>query len=238
MSPVDVLGGQFLWFIGQDEDSGRAVFFTVLVQDPGGLSDVSGSLAVQPDHVPAGRRVGTVYAVTSAEDEPSVRLLEAPPALACRSLQDALALNWHAGATTPMGYRLFSPLIWLSDEAKAASGAEAEERQAGLVGEPPELDELLALFDHPAFAGWIETLHAGRLDAESLASFGRRLDAMSRWLAAAGDEGPAQAAAALAQRLEAALTEPGDLAEIISFLESAARGRQESQDQSKENRNV
>ncbi|MCU0508472.1 MAG: hypothetical protein MUC34_08715 [Anaerolineae bacterium] len=238
MSPVDLLGSQLLWFIGEDESENRTVFFTVLIHDPGGLRDASGSLDAHGDHVPQRRRVGYAHSVAGDGDAPGLTLLEAPPPLACRALRRALALNWEAGATTPVGYRLFSPLIWLSDEAEGAHDFDEDE-----IAAPPALDEFgvadaAALFGHPAFAGWLEALRLAPVDAESLASFARRLDAMARWLNVAGDVWAAQAAETLAQRLGAAQSDPDALAEMISFLEAAAGRRRESQDQSKENRNV
>lgn len=228
MSPVDALGGQFLWFIGQDEGDARSVFFTVLIQDPGGLADASGSLDVDPDHVPAPRRVGFVHSVVGHEDAPRLTLLEAPPALALGALRAALALNWDAGATTPIGYRLFSPLIWLSDEAEAADTVDDETAQ--LADEPLNVDDAAALFEHPAFIGWLELLQMGGVEVERVASFARRLAAMNRWLVVAGDEPPALSAARLARQLSAASDDAAAFAEAKSFLAATAQRRQESQD--------
>jgi hypothetical protein len=238
MSPVDALGGQFLWFIGEDETAGHAVFFTVLIRDPGGLRDASGSLAVDGDHVPPPLPTGGVHVVSANADEPGMMLLEAPPELACRALRDALSLNWEAGAPTPVGYRLFSPLIWLSNEARASHDEPDDGPEIAQESGPLDLAEVVALFDHPAFAGWLEVLHMGPVDAESLAPFRRRLDAMSRWLDAVGEPTLAEAAGAIARQLRAAQSDPAQLAELLSFLAAAARRREEAQDQSKENRNV
>lgn len=238
MSPVDALGGQFLWFIGQDEGDARSVFFTVLIQDPGGLADASGSLDVDPDHVPAGRRVGFVHSVVGHEDAPRLTLLEAPPALAFDALRAALALTWDAGVTTPIGYRLFSPLIWLSDEAEAVDAVDDETLFVQPTAAPLTVDDAVTLFEHPAFVGWLELLQMGGATAESVESFVRRLAAMSRWLAVAGDEWPERATARLARQLSAAPDDAIALAETKSFLTATAQRRRDSQDQSKENRNV
>jgi hypothetical protein len=238
MSPVDLLGSQILWFVGQDESEARTVFFTVLIQDPGGLRDASGSLEVDADRVPARRRVGYTHFVVGDADAPGLTLLEAPASLACRALSDALALNWEAGAATPIGYRLFSPLIWLADQADEAEEADDRESSATAEGEKFDPAEVEALFDHPAFIGWLEVLQLGRVDAAALGSFARRVHAMSRWLAAAGDMWPAQVSAELAGRLDAAQADAAARDNMISFLASAARRRQESQDLPKENGNV
>ncbi len=66
----------------------------------------------------------------------------------------------------------------------------------------------------------------------------RRMEAMSRWLAAAGEGQAAQVAAGFARRLQAAGSDEAGLTEMLSFLETAARRRQEAQDQNKENRHV
>jgi hypothetical protein len=235
ISPVDLLGSQILWFIGQDETESHAVFFTVLVQDPAGLRDASGSLAVEPDRVPARRRVGYAHFVVGDENAAGLTLLEAPVSLAYRALRDALTLNWEASAVTPVGYRLFSPLIWLADEANEADDAEGAGTEPGAKFDGAEAE---ALFDHPAFLGWLEVLHLSRVDAAAFGSFVRRLGAMSRWLAVAGEARAAQDAARLAQWLDAAQADAAAQDAMISFLATAARRRREAQDQPKENDNV
>ncbi len=237
MSPVDMLGSQFLWFIGQDEADARTVFFTVLIQDPGGLRDASGSLEVEADDVPPARRVGYVHVVGGDEGGPGTTLLEAPPPLACKALTNALARNWEAGAPMPVGYRLFSPLIWLSDEAQAAHERDEDATEA-VTDDAFDEQEAEALFDHPAFVGWLEVLHLAPAESGGLASFARRVDIMSGWLDAAGDEWAAQVAGRLARRLEAAQSDAARQDKTYSFLAAAARRRLESQDQSKENGNV
>jgi hypothetical protein len=231
MSPVDPLGGQFLWFIGEEGPNSRAVFFTVLIQDPGGLRDASGSLDVEWDRVPPERPIGALHYVVGDEHAPGLTLLEAPPPLACQALRSALSLNWEADAATPVGYRLFSPLIWLSDEAEAAPGEEEEDVPASSTEARFNPDDVAALFNRPVFAGWVEVLNLVPIDGEGVASFARRLDTMSRWLAAAGDEGPARTAAQLARRLRTASPEAEALAEMKSLLASALRRGQDSQDQ-------
>jgi hypothetical protein len=238
MSPVDLLGSQILWFIGQDETEARTVFFTVLIQDPGGLRDASGALEVEANRVPARRRVGYTHSVVGGEDAPGPTLLEAPTSLACHALRDALALNWEAGAATPVGYRLFSPLIWLVHEPDEPDSTDNGESAVPPAGEEFDPAEAGALFDHPAFVGWLEVLYLGHVDAASLASFARRLHAMSRWLAVAGDDWAAQVSAGLARRLDAAQVDAAIRNEMISFLATAARRRREPQDKAKENRNV
>jgi hypothetical protein len=228
MSPVDPLGGQFLWFIGEDEAGGRAVFFSVLTQDPGGLRDASGSLNVEPDRVPPKRRVGYVHSVAGDEGAPRLTLLEAPATVACRALRQALTLNWEAGAPTPVGYRLFSPLVWLAVEAETQCDEDIED--ASPVDADLDPDQAEGLFEHPAFLGWVEVLRMRSVDADSLASFARRLDAMGQWLTVAGEGQAARMAMATARHLRATLGGPFSADEVLSFLTDGGRRRREAQD--------
>ncbi len=127
ISPVDASGGQFMWFVGAPvltgsevpaEERRRVVFFTVMAQDPSGVSDASGSLDATADHAPHKRREGALHFIVGDGSLPGVTLLEAPFAMACSELRAALALNWAAGIPAPIGYRLFSPLIWLNEQTR------------------------------------------------------------------------------------------------------------------------
>ncbi len=249
LSSLDPQGGQFIWFVGIEPPrpgeaaapgSGqRAVFFTVLTQDPGGLRDASGALHAAADHVPPKRREGALHYIVGGgaapdEDAPGLTLLEAPFGIALAGLREALALNWAGGNPTPMGYRLFSPLIWLADEAQAAGAAgtarapshgEADltpEAVAGRDGE--EADELAVVLDHPAFYGWFLGAEEPPLKPAAAASYARRFRAMSRWLDAAGDAETGRAAAAIAYHFE------NRTPTASSILAAAIRGRQDSKD--------
>ncbi len=228
MSPVDVSAGQFLLFIGQEDTGSNAVFFTVLVQDPGGLRDASGSLEVSADHVLPRRRTGALHLVVGDGDgaAPAITLLEAPLELGFTALREALALNWASGMATPVGYRLFSPLIWLTPEAE----------EEGSLTPPVDPDlaqaDLDSILDHPAFYGWFWELDGEELDPETAATYSRRFVAMSRWLAAAGDGKSARTAATVAYHLDEMSSE------ARSFLTTAWRRRQDLIEQSKEKDNV
>jgi len=229
LSPVDVSAGQFLLFIGQEDTGSRAVIFTVLVQTPGGIRDASGALDANADHVPPRRRTGALHLVVGDGDEaaPAVTLLEAPLDLGFTTLREALVLNWSDGTPAPVGYRLFSPLIWLSHEA-----AEAKASLTPPVDLTLAQAELDAILDHPAFYGWFWEMDGEALAPEATAAYSQRFVAMSRWLAAAGDNKTARTAATVAYHLDEMSSE------ARSFLAAAWRNRQDLKDQSKENHNV
>ncbi|MGE5603948.1 MAG: hypothetical protein ACM30E_12935 [Nitrososphaerales archaeon] len=209
ISTVDSSASQFIWFIGAGHtraaDSGaagapdRAVFFTVLTQDPYGLRDASGSLQAAADHAPPKRREGALHYIVGDGRMPGVTLLEAPFGMACAALKESLALNWASGEATPMGYRLFSPLVWLAEEA-----ADDDEEIGALTPLPDSAlaeSELLVTLDHPAFYGWFADAD-GSLDTAHAASYARRFKMMSRWLALAGDDQVARLAGAIAYHFE------------------------------------
>ncbi len=227
LSPVDAGGAQFLWFVGQEEGAGkRTVFFTVLTQDPRGMVDASGALQAAADRVPSRKRVGALHFIVGDGSAPGVTLLEAPLALAYGTLRAALALNWAGGAATPIGYRLFAPLVWLSEHA--ASQDSDEDALA------PDLAltaaELVAALDHPAFYGWLGDIDELPARPAQLASYARRFRAMSRWLAASGDADAARLAATLAHHFETATPQ---LTTILASarLTAVRRRRPDSQDQ-------
>lgn len=224
LSPLDTDGAQFLWFVGSDAASGRAIFFSVITEDGRGVRDASGSLDAEADHAPPKRREGAVHFIVGDGVTPGVTLLEAPFSLGRRTLRQALAQNWAAGEATPVGYRLFSPLIWLANEADA----EDDEGEAADVA--PDLSladiELLAALEHPAFYGWLHRVRGGELNAEQRQSYGRRFRAMSRWLALAGDEVAARLGATLAYHIENQTPQASAILAAVSTA-NADRGSQE-----------
>jgi hypothetical protein len=199
MSPVDPAGSQFLWFVGSEETGGRAVFFTVLIHDPYGLRDASGSLEAASDHAPPKRNAGTLHFIVGDGAAPGVTLLEAPFALACHEIRQALTLNWAGGESAPIGYRLFAPLIWLAEEAR-------EVEETPFETPAPDLalaeHDLVAALDLPAFHAWFAGLEDTALTHALGASYARRFRAMSRWLAGAGDGDAARIAATAAHHFE------------------------------------
>lgn len=226
MSPVDVAGGQFTWFVGVEPAGSaaadrRAVFFTVLTQEPDGVRDASGALHATADHVPPKRREGALHFIVGDGTAPGVTLLEAPFGMACAALREALALNWAAGRAAPMGYRLFAPLIWLAEEAQAA-----EQTPGAGVPEPdPSLSEadLVDVLDHPAFYGWLTDTEEQSLKPREAASYARRFRAMSCWLAVSGDAEAARLAATLAYHFE-------EQTSLASSILAAAARRQDRRD--------
>lgn len=206
ISPMDASGDQFIWFVGAEAGEGGAagtrnhvVFFTVLIQDPYGLRDASGSLDAAANRAPPKRREGALHFIIGDGSIPGVTLLEAPLSMARVALRESVALNWTSGVATPLGYRLFSPLIWLAEEAAAGDGED------GAADPPPDLElagpELIAALDHPAFYGWFANAN-GSLEASQAASYARRFRMMSRWLAMAGDDQIARLAGTIAYHFE------------------------------------
>lgn len=252
ISAVDASGGQLIWFVGTkpttaDAPAGkgrkRAVFFTVLVHHSDGLRGASGSLRANAEHVPPKRRVGAVHFIVGDETNPGVALLEAPFGMACAALREALALNWEAGQPTPMGYRLFSPLVWLSEEARDPGPDEAaEERMAARENGTETLDaygesELVAVLEHPSFYGWFDEVEGTSLAPAEAAAFARRFRAMSRWLKAAGDDETAPRAAAIAEHFDRQTPLASSILAAAIMAPTNNRG-QEEKTNPKENGNV
>lgn len=249
LSTIGAAGNQILWFIGSEATEGeaasgqaaglgadgtapdlhRAVFFTVLLQDPRGVRDASGSLDATVDRAPQKRREGAIHFIIGDGEAPGLTLLEAPFALACLTLREALGLNWASGEGTPVGYRLFSPLIWLSGQAAGEEVNEAELTPAPDLG-LTEAD-LVAGLDHPAFYRWFDDLPDATLMPGQVASYVRRFRGMSRWLAVAGDSYGARLAATLAHHFDASTSQAST---IVASARSASAGRrpEDTQDQS------
>ena len=59
----------------------------------------------------------------------------------------------------------------------------------------------MAALEHPAFYGWFGDVDEAELTSAQSASYARRFRAMSRWLAAAGDQAVARQAATIAYHL-------------------------------------
>ena len=224
------------------------MFFTVLTQDPDGLLDASGSLEATADQAPPQRRKGALHFIVGDGTQPGLTLLEAPFALACAALRAALALNWASGTATPLGYRLFSPLIWLAGEVTGGEGEadDTGEQEVESTHPAPDLAlteaELISALDHPAFYGWFEDVEQVDLPPAQSASYARRFRAMSRWLSAAGDEVVACLAATIAYYLDSstprAMTPQASAIIAAAILTRASSVRQEQQEQGKESRNV
>ena len=144
MSSIDPEGGQFMWFVGSEaapseglggmdakRASGRTVFFTVLTRDPAWLARCI-RLSGGEGRTGAARQANGCAAFHLGDGaQPVLNLLEAPFALALSALRGALALNWASGAATPLGYRLFSPLIWLAEELRRRRGGWADSTGTG-----------------------------------------------------------------------------------------------------------
>ncbi len=218
MSPVDASGAQSLWFIGQQEERQRVVVFTVLVQDPYGLTDASGALDVSGAAMPPDKPAGMVHLLLGEGQASGLTLLEAPLTMGYRALREALQLNWASGTAVPVSYRLFSPLIWLAADREAAP---VVEQAAPVDGEFTQSD-LNGLLLHPLFFGWFAVHPAGATAPPPMASLARRYRAMSRWLTVAGDDRAARLASALAFYFET------NAPQAISFLAAAGSAGAES----------
>ncbi len=130
-------------------------------------------------------------------------------------------MNWASGKLPPIEYRLFSAALW-------EVPWQAEDEEPALA-DPAQAGNTAALLDHPAFVSWFwytpETEAAARrlgprptvtardreitalaqagFTRDVIASYRRRLEAMARWLALAGDSQAAEAAMAAAVQLDA-----------------------------------
>jgi hypothetical protein len=223
ISPVDGTGAQVVWFVRQPGDGERGTLLSILGKDPDGVVACFGSNEVPFEDLPPAQPLGSTYLIRQTEDAPTIMLLEAPLDLGRAVVRAALELNWAAGEPPPMEYRLLNPLIW-------ELGPVAMEPVPDLETRNPL--QTVALLDHPAFANWFwqapelydvaeqlgrrhglpeRAAEIGRLaqehfDAGLLASYGRRLAGMARWLVLAGQE----EAAALAAAASRHLAEPGD----------------------------
>ena len=212
LSPVDGSGAQVIWFVKAEEDNAPGKLFGVLTQDPAGIVLGFGSQTAPMKDLPPAQPIGSQHGVPQAEGLPPLALLEAPFEAGRRAVRDALELHWTAKTTPPLEYQLLNPLIWSAAPCSAASEPELA---------PAITAHTAALLDHPAFASWLwysadlqETARqlGRRHDAaarraqviavadaqfgpEVVASYRRRLAAMTRWLALAGQP----EAAALAQ---------------------------------------
>ena len=219
LSPIDGAGGQVIWFIEHSaaQDIGQSL--TLIARDPDGLAFALGAPTARIQSLPPLRPEGSVHSVTPDEGTPALLMLEAPVAVARFVVQQALKLNWAAGTTPPVEYRLLNPLIWADGDAGEASPLPAPADRAP--------HELAALLDHPAFASWfwqseavlaaakrlrrgyasaarteeITALAATHFGPSILHSYQQRLEGMARWLSLANQTATAEMAMAAAAHL-------------------------------------
>jgi len=210
ISPLSGLGQQSVWFIQGSRWSEYTRFLNILLSDRAGAVEAIGHDRVPVQMLPPRQPAGHLHDIALPDGSGAILMLEASFDAGRRVVADALAHNLRTQIPVAGPLRLQSPWLW------GVAGADSLPRQE-LPGLAPDDDALLAasaeLLDHPAFVTWTarseatlqtatEALrHPGwdleiwvrRLTGELFREpamtevLGKRLEAMSAWLLAAGD---------------------------------------------------
>jgi hypothetical protein len=208
LSPVDGGGLQICWFIHRNSARDLGTLLTVITSDMDGIVACFGSRTIPIDRLPPARPIGRSYTLSQGDDAPAIQMLEATFDQARCTVRAAQERHWAAGTLPPLEYRYFNPLLW-----NAEPRPEAEPLPEPGAYSP---EQTAALLDHPLFTGWfwrdeamfeaarrngaavsaavsgarrsqqISALAAAHFGPELIASYQRRLEAMARWLASAG----------------------------------------------------
>jgi hypothetical protein len=218
LSAIDGTGAQVVWFLRQPEGAAQGQLLSLLCKDPDGIVASFGSSEVPADHLPPALPLGAEYVIRQDDGSEPVRLVEAPVDAGRQAVRAALELNWAGGRLPPPEYSLLNPEIWDLGPLPPADDPEPGSYAPALTA---------ALLDHPAFASWyfqteqvyeaaaqlgrrpllaeraavIATLVEAQCSPELVASYRRRLMAMGRWLALAGQTTVAGLAVAAAAHL-------------------------------------
>jgi hypothetical protein len=228
ISPLDSAGAQVLLFIGPAGAEGRCRVLSIVTQDALGISGCMDLHNLAATELPQPRTLGFVHRIPGHSNIPPAALLEAPPAMGTQILREAIQWNWRGNLPTPLQYRLVNPCIWLN-EGSGDEVAVHEETPAGIA----ETGDPVGLLEHLAFAGWhwwpadrlpkaiwrqpnaeqlLLDLALEQFGQEVCAAYVRRLHAMARWLALAGDPNAAALATTAAGQLEAGRPEESSFA--------------------------
>jgi hypothetical protein len=143
-SPPDSQGNQILVFLTAGDDTKTMALLQVLIANPEGLSEASGSYQVASERLPPHRATGSLH--FPEQDKSGPIWLEAPFDYGRRRVFGALERNWAQGYAIPLAYRLLNPLLWRDSDALPAL-----ERTRSPVDTKADLAELLR---HPALYGW------------------------------------------------------------------------------------
>lgn len=219
ISPLDAAGAQVLLFIGPADAEGRCRVLSIVTQDALGITGCMDLHNLPVAELPQLRTIGFVHRIPGRSNIPPTALLEAQLATGTQILREAIQWNWRGNTPTPLQYRLVNPCIWLNEDS-GDDIAVPEVTPAGIAhtGDPA------SLLEHPAFAGWhwwpadrlprtiwrqpnakqlLVELALEQFGQEVCAAYVRRLHAMARWLALAGDTNAAALATTAAGQLEA-----------------------------------
>ncbi len=226
LSPVDGAGVQVIWFIRPAQKQITEAQLTFVVRDPEGIVAFYGAHQAPGAELPPERPIGSVSTLPMADGGPVLHLVETSFDAGRHAVRTALARHWADGTFPPLAYRFWNALLWNAPEPTE------EETRLPVAEHSPAV--LAALLDHPAFAGWfwrdeavvdaarhlglhpsaaarastiakLAALHFGQATS---AGYGRRLDAMTRWLSLAGQPEAADLASALCEHL--AVTPPAE----------------------------
>ncbi len=221
LSPIDGTGAQVVWFVYAPEAASHGTLFSILSKDPDGIIGSFGTTEVPVADLPPANPAGGEYFIRQGEDRPAIRMLAVTVDAGRAMVQAALRMTWEHGGVPPLEYRLLNTLIWdlgplPEGDAEATAGGEAA------AGHTFSAGQAAALLDQPDFASWLwqaepaysaaeqlgrrpaATLRAASISqliethfgAELVASYGRRLAGMARWLTFAGQPLAADLAAA------------------------------------------
>jgi hypothetical protein len=203
LSPVDPQGTQFAWFIGERQ-SGRALFLTLLLNDPQGILSAAIALDIPPERIPRRGPVGSLLNIDpNGGAAPVLVLLEAPFEEGARVVQSALERNWESAVVPPVAFQLLNPFIFEAEPFQAVEAVELPTTNGRLVAELTQ-SPLTAVWFGPERTALASGAKLERVFTSAVcASYVRRLRTMARWLKMAGEvDGAIQADALARQFLE------------------------------------
>jgi hypothetical protein len=206
VSPVEGAGTQLVWFVGQTGEDTAAVSLVVITDATSGLRYTALRQEADILKLPPPADSGTLHRVKAGGGH-DVLLLEVSLQVGRQLIREALALHWAQGTLPAVEYRLFNPLIWLTEPLPGAD-LDTIETNVPDIEPAPEPAAIAGLLDHPAFATWfwppsefspgqitepearaslITDIARTQFGPEIKAGYAKSLQKMARWLLLAGE---------------------------------------------------
>ena len=231
ISAIDGRGNQSIWFLQEHPGTSQCRFLSVLINDTLGLQEAFGGDEITGQHFPPPAPAGALHSIPLRDSGFQLNLLEADFDYGRRLVLDGLQTTFEQGQSLPIEYRLLNDLLWgYSTDSLNAGFPDLEitletvqellPDTADLLDNPDfatwflqsEVIDSYAAQLHAAYEDshvaavpieWIIEIATTVFDdAHTRTLYADRLNAMSGWLLASGQEDAARLAAVAARAMD------------------------------------